>query len=65
MLFSRYQLLLIPLTMWSGVEQGFFGSEFTAAFVTCAYGVENVGFVLMAYSATDAVFSFIWGWVDA
>jgi CDP-diacylglycerol pyrophosphatase len=24
------QLLLIPLTMWSGIEQGFFGSDFTA-----------------------------------
>ena len=25
-----YQVLIIPLTMWSGVEQGFFGSDFTA-----------------------------------
>lgn len=50
--------------MWSGVEAGFFGSEFTAAFVTCAYGVEDVGFVLMAYGAADSVFSFIWGLVN-
>lgn len=25
-----YQLLIIPLTIWSGVEQGFFQSDFTA-----------------------------------
>ncbi len=54
-------MLLIPLTIWSGVEQGFFGSEFTAAYITCAFGVENVGYVLVAYSAVDAIFSFIWG----
>ena len=27
---SRYQQLLIPLTIWSGLEQGFFGADFTA-----------------------------------
>ena len=25
-----YQLLIIPLTLWSGVEQGFFLADFTA-----------------------------------
>ena len=25
-----YQVLIIPLTFWSGVEQGFFGADFTA-----------------------------------
>jgi hypothetical protein len=24
-----YQIMLIPLTIWSGMEQGFFGAEFT------------------------------------
>ena len=26
----KKQLLLIPLTIWSGLEQGFFGADFTA-----------------------------------
>ena len=26
---NPYQLLVIPLTVWSGIEQGYFGSEFT------------------------------------
>lgn len=25
-----YQLLMIPLTIWSGMEQGFFNAEYTA-----------------------------------
>ena len=27
---KNYQQLLIPLTIWSGLEQGFFGADFTA-----------------------------------
>ncbi len=27
---NRDQLLIIPLTIWSGIEQGFFGADFTA-----------------------------------
>ncbi len=30
-----YQLLIIPLTFWSGIEQGFFGADFTA--VSCSW----------------------------
>jgi hypothetical protein len=28
------QLLVIPLTFWSGIEQGFFGADFTAVSTT-------------------------------
>ena len=27
---KNYQQLLIPITIWSGLEQGFFGADFTA-----------------------------------
>lgn len=30
-----YQLLIIPLTIWSGVEQGFFQSDYTAVSTNC------------------------------
>ena len=26
----KKQLLIVPLTFWSGIEQGFFGADFTA-----------------------------------
>eukprot|EP00096_Caligus_rogercresseyi_P002815 TRINITY_DN1512_c1_g1_i1.p1 TRINITY_DN1512_c1_g1~~TRINITY_DN1512_c1_g1_i1.p1 ORF type:complete len:461 (+),score=77.14 TRINITY_DN1512_c1_g1_i1:3453-4835(+) len=55
------QLLIIPLTFWSGVEQGFFGADFTAAYVTCVLGIEKVGYVLICYGACDAIFSYFLG----
>ena len=27
---DKKQLMVIPLTFWSGIEQGFFGADFTA-----------------------------------
>lgn len=60
---KKKQILIIPLTFWSGIEQGFFGADFTAAFVTCAYGVHIVGRVLIAYGACDALASAGFGFV--
>eukprot|EP00397_Hematodinium_sp_SG-2012_P021074 GEMP01021748.1.p1 GENE.GEMP01021748.1~~GEMP01021748.1.p1 ORF type:complete len:488 (+),score=105.76 GEMP01021748.1:182-1645(+) len=48
------QLLIIPLTLWSGLEQGFFGNDFTAGLVKCAYGVEALPLVLICYGVVDA-----------
>ena len=79
-----YQLLIIPLTFWSGVEQGFFGADFTAVgdkldldtyrklensliflslqgYITCAWGVQNVGYVLITYGVVDAICSASFG----
>ena len=33
-----YQLLIIPLTFWSGVEQGFFAADFTAVSFFVVFG---------------------------
>merc|ERR1712106_790422 len=57
------QILLIPLTFWSGVEQGFFGADFTAGFVTCAYGVHVVGRVLIVFGVCDALASVGFGFI--
>jgi len=60
---NKNQLLVIPITIWSGIEQGFFGADFTAGFVTCAYGVHTVGRVLIVFGIFDAAFSFLSGYV--
>lgn len=52
-----YQLLIIPLTIWSGVEQGFFQGDFTAAYVSCGLGVHMVGYVMICYGVCDALCS--------
>ena len=41
------QLLLLPITIWSGLEQGFFGADFTA--------VSIVVYVLRNYWASYSV----------
>ena len=56
-----YQLLIIPLTFWSGVEQGFFLSDYTAGYVSCVLGVQNVGWVLITYGVFDAICSVSFG----
>merc|ERR1711892_516177 len=60
---KKKQILIIPLTFWSGIEQGFFGADFTAGFVTCAYGVHIVGRVLIVFGVCDALASVGFGFV--
>ncbi|XP_020619657.1 protein unc-93 homolog A-like [Orbicella faveolata] len=54
-------LLVLPLTMFSGLEQAFTFADFTAAFVTCSLGIHRVGFVMICFGATDAFFSLTLG----
>ncbi|OXA46753.1 UNC93-like protein [Folsomia candida] len=56
-----YQIMLIPITIWSGMEQGFFGAEFTTGWVDCAWGIEKIGYVLVCYGVCDAVASVSFG----
>lgn len=55
------QLLLLPLTFFSGLEQGFIWGDYTASFVTCSIGIHRVGFVMICFGVTDAIFSFLLG----
>lgn len=52
---NPYQILIIPLTLWSGFEQAFLAAEFTSAYIACAWGVEYIGYVLICYGLTDAI----------
>ncbi|XP_068230620.1 UNC93-like protein [Palaemon carinicauda] len=52
-----YQILIIPLTVWSGVEQAFIGADYTAAYVSCGLGVHMVGYVMICYGVCDAICS--------
>ena len=56
-----YQLLIIPLTIWSGIEQGFFLSDFTAGYISCIFGVGEVGWVLITYGVCDSICSLSFG----
>ncbi|CAG5045202.1 unnamed protein product [Parnassius apollo] len=49
------QLMLIIINVFIGLQQAFFGADFSAAFVSCAIGTGTVGFVMMTYGAADAI----------
>ncbi|XP_068230622.1 protein unc-93 homolog A-like [Palaemon carinicauda] len=53
-----YQLLIIPLTIWSGMEQAFWSADFTAAYVSCAMGVHMVGYIMICYGVCDSICSY-------
>lgn len=58
---SRYQKLLVPLTIYSGLEQAFIAGDFTRSFISCSVGIWNVGFVMICYGVVDATCSFTFG----
>ncbi|XP_014243753.1 UNC93-like protein [Cimex lectularius] len=56
-----YQQLLIPITVWIGMEQAFIGADFTQAYVSCALGVPNVGYVMICFGVVNAICSLVFG----
>lgn len=56
-----YQQLLIPITVWIGMEQAFIGADFTQAYVSCALGIPSVGYVMICFGVVNAVCSVVFG----
>lgn len=54
---QHLQVLLIPITIYSGIEQVFFVSEFTKAYVACAWGLHYIGFVAICFGVVNAIVS--------
>ncbi|PSN43975.1 UNC93-like protein [Blattella germanica] len=55
------QQLLIPITVWIGMEQAFIGADFTQAYVSCALGIHNVGYVMICFGVVNAACSLLFG----
>ncbi|XP_011299291.1 UNC93-like protein [Fopius arisanus] len=56
-----YQQLLIPITVWIGMEQAFIGADFTQAYISCALGVQKVGYVMICFGVVNAGCSLLFG----
>ncbi|XP_060520144.1 UNC93-like protein isoform X2 [Cylas formicarius] len=56
-----YQQLLIPITIYIGMEQAFISADFTQSYVSCALGVSNVGFVMICFGVVNALCSLLFG----
>ncbi|XP_049809194.1 UNC93-like protein [Schistocerca nitens] len=59
----RDQLLLLPLTVWLGLEKAVIAADYTASYVTCAWGVQNIGYVMMCYGACNSLSALTTGWL--
>lgn len=57
------QQLLICLTVFVGMEQAFSSAEFTQAFVSCALGVGNVGFVMISFGVANCSSAMAFGYL--
>ncbi|CAF4764066.1 unnamed protein product [Rotaria sp. Silwood1] len=55
------QLLLIPMTIWAGLELTFLFAQFTQAFVSCAINAKYVGLIMIAFGVCDSIGSFVFG----
>lgn len=58
---KRYQLLLLPITMFIGAEQAFVNVEFTAAFVACGWGISKIGYAMICFGVVNAIGSALAG----
>ncbi|KAK8779181.1 hypothetical protein V5799_019478 [Amblyomma americanum] len=56
-----YQWAILPLTVYSGVQQAFLIADFNQAYVSCALGIHYVGFIMITYGVADAIFSMGFG----
>ncbi|VVC97504.1 UNC93-like protein [Leptidea sinapis] len=63
LIFEPNQLMLITINIFIGMQQAFFGADFTAAFVSCAIGTGTVGFVMMTYGIADAIGCIVTGYI--
>ncbi|KFM75914.1 UNC93-like protein, partial [Stegodyphus mimosarum] len=55
------QLLLVPITVFSGIEQAFILGDYTKAYVACAWGLHRVGLVFICFGVVNAIMSFLAG----
>ncbi|GAB6021070.1 Protein unc-93 A [Chamberlinius hualienensis] len=47
------QLLLLPLSFYNGMDDSFFGADFTKSFVSCPFGIQWIGFTAAWYGITS------------
>lgn len=52
---EKCQLLILPIIMFIGAEQAFLFADYNASFVSCAWGISNIGYVMICFGVTNAV----------
>ncbi|CAK1551240.1 unnamed protein product [Leptosia nina] len=57
------QLMMITIMVFTGLQQAFFGADFTASFVSCAIGTGTVGYVMLTFGIADALGCVVTGYI--
>ncbi|CAH0554817.1 unnamed protein product [Brassicogethes aeneus] len=52
---NPYQLLILPITMFIGAEQAFIAADYNSAFVSCGWGISNIGFVMICFGVCNGL----------
>lgn len=52
-------ILLVPLVVFIGLEQGFIFGDFTKSFVNCTMGIYNIGPIMMCFGGVSALASLV------
>ncbi|XP_065676537.1 protein unc-93 homolog A-like [Hydra vulgaris] len=50
-------LLLVPITIFSGMDQAFVFGEYTKTFVSCSLGIDVIGYSMMCFGAVACLVS--------
>ncbi|GAB0098723.1 MFS transporter superfamily [Sergentomyia squamirostris] len=57
------QMLLVPLTIFIGIEQANFAADLTQAFIGCTLGIDQIGFILVGFGICNSVCSVLFGFL--
>ncbi|KAJ8676200.1 hypothetical protein QAD02_011986, partial [Eretmocerus hayati] len=52
---EKSQLLILPITIFIGAEQAFLFADYNAAYVSCAWGISNIGYVMICFGVVNAL----------
>ncbi|CAF1423537.1 unnamed protein product [Adineta steineri] len=55
------QILLIPITIWAGLELTFIFAQFTQAFISCTISAKYIGLIMIAFGICDSIGSYVFG----
>ncbi|XP_060529308.1 UNC93-like protein isoform X2 [Cylas formicarius] len=58
---NPYQILILPITMFIGAEQAFIAADFNSAFVSCGWGISNIGFVMICFGVCNGLAAIVIG----
>ncbi|GAB6022964.1 Protein unc-93 A [Chamberlinius hualienensis] len=57
------QILLIPISIVYGFQEAFWRVEFTKAYITCAMGMQTIGYLMLCYNLASLLSSLVSGFL--